>query len=89
MSHPPDLSTPEVMAVLCRSLEPTHQSSLLDFARFLKAQEAQAALDAVDEADETGWERQFNDPAKVANFARWADESRTRDKPQPIDPARL
>ena len=50
---------------------------------------AQAALDVVDEEDEAAWERDFNDPAKVANLARWADESIAREKPQRIDPARL
>ena len=89
MSHPPDLSTPEKLAALCRGLEPAHQASLLDFARFLESQEAQASLEVVDEADEAEWERQFNDPAKTANFARWADESRAGDTSQPIDPARL
>lgn len=89
MSNATSLSTPEAVAALCSSLDPAHQSSLLEFARFLKSQEAQAALDIVDEEDEAGWERHFSDPAKVANFARWADESLARDKPQPIDPARL
>lgn len=77
------------MATLCSSLDPAHQSSLLAFAQFLKSQEAQTALEAVDEEDEAAWERDFNDPAKVANFARWADESLAREKPQRIDPARL
>ena len=72
-----------------RSLAPSRQSSLLDFARFLQSQEARQALDAVDEVDETEWERLFNDPARMANFARWADESRASDAPMPIDPARL
>ena len=82
-------STPEAVAELCSSLDATRQSSLLAFAQFLKSQEAQAALDRVDEEDEAAWERDFNDPAKSANFARWADESLAREKPQRIDPARL
>lgn len=82
-------STPEVVAELCSSLDPARQSSLLAFAQFLKSQEAQAAFDIVDEHDEAGWERDFNDPAKVANFARWADESLAREKPRTIDPAHL
>ena len=82
-------SKAEALAALCSSLDPAHQSSLLEFAQFLKSQEAQAALDIVDEEDEAAWERQFCDPAKVANFARWADESLAREKPRPIDPARL
>ena len=82
-------STPEAVAALCGSLDPAHQSSLLAFTQFLKAQEAQAALDEVDEGDEAAWERDCNDPGRAANFARWANESLARDKPQRIDPARL
>jgi len=43
----------------------------------------------VDPEDEAEWEREFSNPARVASFARWADESLARDKPRPIDPARL
>ena len=82
-------STPEAVAALCSNLDPTRQSSLLAFAQFLKAQEAQAAFEAVDEEDEAAWEREFNDPAKVANLARWANETLTGEKPRMIDPARL
>ncbi|MEO5960354.1 MAG: hypothetical protein ABIZ49_05420, partial [Opitutaceae bacterium] len=82
-------STPEAVAALCGSLDPARQSSLLAFAQFLKAQEAQAAFEAVDEEDEAAWERHFNDASKVANLARWADESLAREKPRPIEPARL
>lgn len=82
-------STPEAVAALCSNLDPARQSSLLAFAQFLKMQEAQAALDAVDEGDEAAWEREFNDPAKVANLARWANETLARERPRTIDPARL
>ncbi|MDO8540465.1 MAG: hypothetical protein Q7S40_08480 [Opitutaceae bacterium] len=89
MPNPPTPSTPETVAVLCSSLDPARQTSLLAFAQFLKSQEAPAAFDLVDEGDEAAWERDFNDPAKMANFARWADESLAREKPRTIDPARL
>ena len=89
MSHTTAISASEAVAALCRSLDPAHQSSLLEFARFLKSQEALASLDEVDEQDEAEWERHFSDPAKVANFTRWADESIAREKPRPIDSARL
>ncbi|MEO7319769.1 MAG: hypothetical protein ABIZ56_12335 [Chthoniobacteraceae bacterium] len=89
MPTTPTLSTPEAVAALCRGLDAAHQLALLAFAQFLKSQEAQAALDAMDEDDEAGWEQQFSDPAKVANFARWADESLARDQPRPIDTAKL
>ena len=56
---------------------------------FFKAQEAQAALDEVDEEDEAESDRLFNDPAKVGNFARWADKSRACSVPKPIEPSRL
>ncbi len=82
-------STPAAVAELCSSLDPARQSSLLAFAQFLKSQEAQAALEVVDEDDEAAWAHDFNDPAKVTNFARWAEESIAREKPQRIDPARL
>lgn len=86
---PHTLNPPEAVAELCRSLEPAHQFSLLEFAQFLKMQEARAALDEVDEEDEAAWDGLLNDPAKVANFARWADESLARNQPRPINPARL
>ena len=89
MSLTMTLPTPEAVAALCRGLEPAHQSSLLEFAQFLQSQEAQAALDDVDEEDEAEWDRLLNDPAKTANFVRWADESLARSQPRPIDPARL
>ena len=89
MSHTTTTSAAETVAALCSSLDPVHQSSLLEFARFLKSQEAQASLDEVDEQDEAEWDRHFGDPTKVANFARWADESVAREKPRPIDPTRL
>lgn len=89
MPNPTTRSMPEAVAGLCSSLDPAHQTALLEFAQFLKWQEAQAALDVVDEEDETAWEREFSNSAKVANFARWADESLTRAKPHPIDPAAL
>jgi hypothetical protein len=83
------LSPVESVTELCRGLKPGSQATLLQFAQFLKFQEVQAAFDEVDEEDEAEWDRHFNDSVKVANFARWADESRARSKPQPIDPARL
>lgn len=83
------LSTPEALADLCRTLDPTHQSSLLAFAQFLKSEEAQRTLDQVDEEDEAGWEREFGDAAKVERFAHWAEQSLAREEPRPIDPARL
>ena len=78
MSSSITLPTPEVIAAVCRALSPAHQSLLLEFAQFLQAQEAQAALDDVDEEDEAEWDRLLTDPARAANFARWADESLAR-----------
>ncbi|MBM3852877.1 MAG: hypothetical protein FJ399_06940 [Verrucomicrobia bacterium] len=72
-------STPEAVAAVCSSLKPDHQSSLLAFAQFLKAQETQAMLEAVDEADEAEWNQLLDDPTKGANFARWADECLARE----------
>ena len=78
MSSAITLPTPEAVAAVCRALNPAHQSSLLAYAQFLQAQEAQAALDEVDEEEEAEWDRLLNDPVKTANFMRWADESRAR-----------
>jgi hypothetical protein len=89
MADTTTLSKPEAVAALCSTLDPAHQTSLLEFAQFLKSQEAQAALGVVDEEDEAAWEREFADPAKVASFARWADENLAREKPHPVDPRRL
>ncbi len=86
---PHTASLPETVAELCSSLEPAHQSSLLEYAEFLKTKEVQRSLEAVDEEDEAEWDRQLLDPAKVANFTRWADESLAREKPRAIDPAQL
>ena len=74
---------------MCRGLNPAHQSSLLAYAQFLEAKEAQAALDEMDEEDEAEWDRLLTDPARAADFARWAAESLTRSQPRPLDPARL
>lgn len=81
--------TAEAVATLCHSLAPAHQSSLLAFAQFLKSQEAQTALDSVDEDDEAGWDTQLGDAAKTANFARWAEQSLARRQARPLDPAKL
>lgn len=85
----PTINPPEAVADLCRSLEPAHQSSLLEFAQFLKMQEARAAFDEVDEEDEAAWDRLFNDPAKMANFARCADKALAEGSSEPLDPSRL
>lgn len=67
---PHTVSLPAAVAKLCSSLEPAHQSSLLEYAEFLKAREAQRSLEVVDEEDEADWDQGLLDPAKVANFAR-------------------
>jgi hypothetical protein len=89
MSQSMSLSPAESLASLCRSLLPASQETLVQFARFLKAQETASAFDAVDEEDEAEWDRLFQDDAKVAAFTREVDASMARSKPQPLDPARL
>ena len=83
------LSPAESLAMLCRSLRPASQDTLIQFARFLKAQETAAAFDEVDEDDEKEWGRLFEDEGKVTAFTREVDASLTRSQPQPLDPSRL
>jgi hypothetical protein len=89
MPNTTTLSTAEAVAALCTSLDPARQASLLDFARFLKAQEAATTFEEIDEADEAAWDREFADPVKSANLARWVDESLAEGKPRRINPAQL
>lgn len=89
MAHTADLTTTEAIASLCVTLQPDHQSSLLQFAKFLKSQEEQQSFGAVDEEDEAEWDRMLNDPARVANFAQWADQSLSNSSLHPVDPKRL
>ena len=89
MAHTAELTTAEAIASLCGTLQPDHQSSLLQFAKFLKSQEEQQSFAAVDEEDEAEWDRMLGDSARVANFERWADQSLAASTPQPIDPRRL
>ncbi len=89
MSQTMTLPPVDSLADLFRSLRPANQATLVQFARFLKAQEAAAAFDEVDEEDEAGWARLFDDEATVAAFTRGVDASLSRSKPQPVDPARL
>ena len=87
MSHTLTIEVPDAFAEAWRSLRPASQETLVQFARFLKVQEAEAAFETVDDEDEEAWDRLFQDEQKVADFTRWADASRSR--PQPLDPARL
>ncbi|MEO8353848.1 MAG: hypothetical protein ABI680_19145 [Chthoniobacteraceae bacterium] len=89
MSPTMTLPTPEAVAALCRDLDASRQTSLLHFAQYLSAQKAAAAFDDVDEGDESEWDQLLGDPAKTANFARWAEESLSKTTPKFIDPNRL
>ena len=83
------ISPVESVAALISSLRPASQAALLQFAQFLKSREAAEEFAQVDEAEEDEWDKLFSDPGKVANFTRWADESRARSTPQPFDLSRL
>ena len=89
MSQTAELSTAEAISSLCGDLQPDHQTSLLQFAKFLKSQEELGAFDEVDEEDEVGWDQVLGDPARVAKFEQWADQSLASSPPRPIDPKRL
>lgn len=89
MPHTLTIEVPDAFAEAWRSLRPASQDTLVQFARFLKAQEVEAAFCEVDKADEAGWDQVFQDEKKVAAFTRWADDSLARSQPQPLDPSRL
>ena len=83
------VSPAETLATIVRNLLPASQETLVQFARFLKAQETAAAFDAVDEEDEAEWDRAFQDEATVASFTKQIDASLARSKPGPLNPSRL
>lgn len=89
MSHTLTIEVPDAFAEAWRSLRPASQDTLVQFARFLKAQEAETAFETVDEADEAAWDVLFQDEQKVAAFSRWADASLSRSPAMLLDPACL
>jgi hypothetical protein len=82
MSQMAKTSTLEAVASLCGSLNPDHQSSLLQFARFLKSQEESNEFHEVDEEDEAEWDQLLSDPDRVAKFGQWAERSRASSLPR-------
>ncbi len=82
MSQMAETSTLEAVASLCGSLKPDHQTSLLQFARFLKSQEESSDFHDVDEEDEAEWDQLLSDPNRVTKFGQWAERSRASSLPR-------
>lgn len=66
----------------CSSLPPGRQSEVLDFVLFIKQQEDVKPADE----DEEKWESLFNDPEKMARFARWGQQALAEPGDEPLSP---
>jgi hypothetical protein len=84
MPATPAIEVPEALAEAWRKLPPARQSSLLDYAAFLAAQEEH--LDAEEEA---AWDRRLSDPAKQARFKEWGQQALAGPGDEPLDFRRL
>ena len=90
MTQTMTLSPADSLADLCRSLRPDSQTTLLQFALFLKTSDtAAAAIENVDEAEEAAWDRDFSDPRKMTAFTRWAEKALSEGPDEPLDLSRL
>lgn len=70
-----------------RGLPEEGQRAVLSYALFLRHQEEERQkMEAYHDAE---WERLLNDPVKVANFTKWADEVFATQKPEPFDFSKL
>lgn len=69
-----------------RDLPEEGQRAVLSYALFLRHQEEERRTEAYHDAE---WERLFNDPIKMANFAKWAEESAARHPSEPFDYSKL
>lgn len=85
MSHTLTIEVPDAFAEAWRKLPPEQQSSVIDYTSRLAAEEERRQEEEAD----AEWDRLFSDPVKMANFRRWADESRARSTPQPFGESRL
>lgn len=63
--------TSSALLATLRDLPEDSQRAVLSYAQYLQYQEALRLSEAEHDAE---WERLFNDPVKMANFAKWADQ---------------
>ncbi|MGZ5552153.1 MAG: hypothetical protein ACXWHF_00795 [Chthoniobacterales bacterium] len=68
-----------------RALPAEAQRAVLSYALFLRHEEEQSRV----REDEAGWNQRFNDPERMARFARWAEQSLAKDSPEPLDYSKL
>lgn len=62
------------------------QRAVLSYARFLREEEERSRV----REDEAGWEKRFQDPARMARFASWAEASlQGDDARKPLDESTL
>lgn len=47
------------------------QRAVLSYARFLREEEERSRV----REDEAGWDKRFQDPERMARFAKWAEKS--------------
>ena len=83
------IEVPDTLAEAWSKLPPARRSSLVDYAKYLAAQEPAPDLTEVDAEDEAAWSVLLEDPARTANFQRWAAASLAESPPEPLDPAKL
>ncbi len=62
------------------------QRAVLRYARFLREEEERSRV----REDEAGWDKRFQDPERMARFAKWAEKSLESDEPlKPLDESTL
>ena len=62
------------------------QRAVLSYARFLREEEERSRV----REDEAGWDNRFQDPERMARFARWAEKSLgAHDALKPLDDSTL
>lgn len=59
--------------------------AVLSYALFLRQQEEERRL----QAEDATWNQSFNNPARMANFKTWADQSLAAGPAEPIDRLKL
>ncbi len=68
-----------------RALPAAAQRAVLKYALFLREEEERGRI----QEEEAGWEERFNDPDRMARFARWAEKSVAAQSPEPLDYSKL
>ena len=83
------IEVPDILAEAWSKFPPACRSFLVDYASYLAAQETAPGGTVVDEEDEAAWDVLLEDPARTANFQRWAAASLIQSPPEPLDSAKL